>query len=328
MKNNRAAKDDAMLREIVRRELDAEFSFLESRPSLRPDILGRIKGEKVVKKKISVALVFALVAMLAAMTALAAGLTFSNQVDFKRAAMDALKEKYGITPEMMTIFHVREMGPDENGAMTLTFTPIEWQYAGRVGEYAVTALGGKVTASWSHDGEEIGEGKESPVYGTEQIELLLTDYSGVMQYLFDEAGRVEPESWGEPGAPGVTPTPPADGADYFATKEERWEQSKAAAEAEAKLSVEECRTLAVEAIRSLYGLTDAQIAKLRTYDDWDGMTFGVEDGHHVITIKYFLWQGDENSAHTTMDGQYWIDVNMDTGIIEDMLYDSGMAANG
>ena len=331
MKKTMPEMDDKELKRIVRREFDAEFSRLDERPSQRPIILGRIKGERVVKRKLSMALVFALAVMLAAMTALAAGIHFSSKVDVKRAALDALNEKYGITEEMLTVLHLEVGEIDENGAQTVTFTPVEWPYAQRAGEYTVTVQGGKVTASWSHDGEEIGEGIESSVYGAEQLKLLCTNYGEVMQYLFETEGDDLPEDW---AGIDVAPTPPA-GQDVgewleaeFDREEAEWASARDAAVAESKLSIEECRALAIEAIRSVYGLTDAQIAMLETFDDRDGMLFEMQEGHHVISVMYWLWQGDEESGHTEKDGVYWIDVNMDTGVIEDMLYDSGMAGNG
>ena len=317
-----SAREDAVIRAAVRRELDAQLSFLNERPSQRPEILRRIKGERVVKKKMSLALVFALVAMLAAMTALAAGISFSNKVDVKRAAIDALNEKYGITEEMLTVLHLEVGELDENGAQTVTFTPVERQYAQRVGEYTVTILNGKITASWSHDGEEIGEGIESPVYGAEQLALLCTNYGEVMRYLLDTVGSDDPDEDG----PRETPSTPEDYEAYFAAQEAEWASARDAAVAESALSIEECRALAIDAIRSVYGLSDEQIAKLETFDDQDGMLFDTVDGHHVISVMYWLWQGADE--HTEKDGQYWVDVNMDTGVIEDVLYDSAMAGNG
>lgn len=61
----------------IRREIDAELSFLDSRPSLHYEIMREIKGEKKVKRKISVGLVFALVLML--LSAVALAYTLSRQ---------------------------------------------------------------------------------------------------------------------------------------------------------------------------------------------------------------------------------------------------------
>ena len=325
-------KNDEAMRKIVRREFDAGFSFLNEQPSLRPEILKRIKGERVVKRKISVALVFALVAALAAVTALAATLSFSTNYDVKRAALDALEEKYGVTEEMMTLLHVELGEIDENGAQTVTFTPVERAYADRAGEYAVTVQGGKATASWSHDGEEIGEGMESPVYGAQQLKLLCTNYGEVMAYLLAENG-------GESIEPAVTPAWPEVGdiETYMANQQKEWEERKAAALAAAKLSIEECKALAIEAIRGEYELTDVQMQKLVAFvdewglDDRDAMDFTFEDGHPIVSMLFGLFQSETigvSEDWSEKDGQYWVDVNMDTGVIENILYDSMLASNG
>ena len=73
-------KRDTYPDNIIRQEIDAELSFLDSRPSLHYDIMREIKGEKVVKKKISVGLVFVLVMLLAGTVALAASLLWQDYV--------------------------------------------------------------------------------------------------------------------------------------------------------------------------------------------------------------------------------------------------------
>lgn len=62
---------------MIRREIDAEFAFLNNRPSLHYEIMREIKGEKIVKKKISVGLVLALAMML--LSAVALAYTLSRQ---------------------------------------------------------------------------------------------------------------------------------------------------------------------------------------------------------------------------------------------------------
>lgn len=281
------------------------------------------------KKKLPVGLALALAAMLAAMTALAAGISFSNKVDVKRAALAALGEKYGITEEMLTVLHVEVGEPDENGAQAVTLTPVESQYAGRVGEYAATVQGGKVTASWSHDGEEIGEGIESPVYGAEQLALLCANYTEVMQYLFAQEKESDAQN-----SPAQTPPPsvdddgePLDFEAWFAAQTAQWEADKAEVEAAAKLTTEECKAIAIEALKDVYGLTDAQAAELVPfeggYENYD-LYYAFEDGQPVVSMMFRLW----HEGQSENDGQYWVDVNMDTGVVEDVIYDSGMAGNG
>ena len=59
----------------IRREIDESFAFLDARPSLRHRIINEIKGENIVKKKLSVGLVLALAIILISVAALAWGLS-------------------------------------------------------------------------------------------------------------------------------------------------------------------------------------------------------------------------------------------------------------
>ena len=60
---------------MIRRALDDEFAFLNSRPSLHRNIMQTIEGEKNVKKKLSLGLIFALGMLLISAVALALGLS-------------------------------------------------------------------------------------------------------------------------------------------------------------------------------------------------------------------------------------------------------------
>jgi len=61
----------------IRREINKDLSFLDSRPSLHAQIMRELKGEKPVKKKLSVGLVFALIIMM--LSAVALAFTLSRQ---------------------------------------------------------------------------------------------------------------------------------------------------------------------------------------------------------------------------------------------------------
>lgn len=77
-------KYDTQPDNIIRQEINAELSFLDSRPSLHYDIMSQIKGEKVVNKKVSLALVFVLILLLtgtvAVATVLLSGKDFVDQI--------------------------------------------------------------------------------------------------------------------------------------------------------------------------------------------------------------------------------------------------------
>ena len=74
-------KHDEELRRIIRREFDEAFSDLNDKPSLHNEIMKKIEGERVVKRKISMTLIFAIVMMLAlGGMAVAAGLGLFGQL--------------------------------------------------------------------------------------------------------------------------------------------------------------------------------------------------------------------------------------------------------
>lgn len=82
-------KHDAELESLVRREIDGELAFLNARPSLHDSIMKKIKGEKVMKKKLSVGLVFALVIMMVSVAALAWSLSRQYFQDVAQLQFDS-----------------------------------------------------------------------------------------------------------------------------------------------------------------------------------------------------------------------------------------------
>ena len=125
----------------------------------------RTNGRTWAMKK-TMALALAAVLLLGAAAALAAGLIFSDKVDAKTAARQALAGQYGFTPAMEAFFDCEVSGDGR----TVVFTPAADTGAGveeKLGVYTVTlGKGNRATVSWSHDGETIGEGTQSPVWDT------------------------------------------------------------------------------------------------------------------------------------------------------------------
>lgn len=124
---------------------------------------------RVFKMRKTMALVLAAVLLLAATVALAAGLMFSDNVDVKTAARQALADQYGFAPAMEAFFTCEVAGDGR----TVVFTPAAHTGAGveaKLGVYTVTlGKGCQATASWSHDGQTIGEGTQSPVWDTKLL---------------------------------------------------------------------------------------------------------------------------------------------------------------
>jgi len=80
-------KDDRILRAEIHDALDNCLSGIDAMPSLRHDIMRKVRGETVVKKKLSIGLVFAIVLLLAAATALA--VTIWNMVGERAVQLEA-----------------------------------------------------------------------------------------------------------------------------------------------------------------------------------------------------------------------------------------------
>ena len=155
-----------MKREDWQRVYQPRQGALEARVGQTLRMLDTQTNERIWAMKKTMALALAAVLLLGAAAALAAGLIFSDKVDAKTAARQALAGQYGFTPAMEAFFDCEVSGDGR----TVVFTPAADTGAGveeKLGVYTVTlGKGNRATVSWSHDGETIGEGTQSPVWDT------------------------------------------------------------------------------------------------------------------------------------------------------------------
>ena len=126
----------------------------------------RTLGDAPVRRmnmKKGIALALCAVLALASAVALAAGLLFSDRVDVQTKAEQALTQRYGLTLDMLSIFHCSV----DEAAGTVVYAPLEGAsdtLGECLGTYTVTLGGGQATAVWSHDGEPVGDDLTSPVW--------------------------------------------------------------------------------------------------------------------------------------------------------------------
>lgn len=108
----------------------------------------------------------ALVLALIAAAAVAAGLTRSAGYNAKRLAHRALEEKYGFTQDMDSYFLCTV--EERNGQTVVTYRANEdvGDFAWKLGDYTVTIRNGQAEASWSNDGEAVGDDFSSDVWNT------------------------------------------------------------------------------------------------------------------------------------------------------------------
>ena len=114
----------------------------------------------------ALALALAAALLLTSAVAVAAGLLRSRKVDAKLVAAQAMQEQYGFTRDMESFFFIQVS--EEGGKTVVTYEPVDF-YGDRTGTYTVVIENGKAEASWSFDGEEIGEGLHSPIWGVAQL---------------------------------------------------------------------------------------------------------------------------------------------------------------
>ena len=298
--------------------VDHRLCSLKGNPFLAQRIIAESKGEQpIMKKKISVGLVLTIAIMLIAAAALAAGLMFSPRYDAAKLANEALLSKYGITDKMMTIFH-REVTQGADGNSTVTYTSVEGildNSENLVGVYTVTVKDGHADAVWSHDGQDTSGGLKAKAWGSEQLKMMVTDYGTVMTYLMNESSAHPVAA--HAGSPAVTP--PA----FTYENEQKAAENKKKVGSAAKLTLAMAKENALLAFESEYDLSSSQIQLLEVFDGEE--TYQVKNGRPLVSLYYHLSQGNE---WMEKDGIYVVTVNMETGEIEDMLYDSGLAANG
>ena len=117
---------------------------------------------------------------------------------------------------------------------------------------------------------------------------------------------------------------------------EHSEEYEQQARAAAKLTEEEMIEIARQAVISVYGLTDEQMAMMGTDEEIrEESTYWMLDGKPVYSVWFWLLQDtteyDDPSVFpefTEKDGIYTVDVNVETGVIEEIYYESGMGGNG
>lgn len=147
------------------------------------------KENRKVKKKVGIGFILVAALVLVSATALAISMIhYSPRQDSRNQAHAALMEKYGLTEEILTLFNETMI---ENGS--------DWEidydlpvYAEYAGTYRVVCSHGKVSATWSHDGETFDAGGDlhDAVWGASQLEHMCQLYKTRNEALehYDELG--------------------------------------------------------------------------------------------------------------------------------------------
>ncbi|QUA52763.1 hypothetical protein [Aristaeella lactis] len=313
--------------------VERQLSGLKPDPWLAQRIEASEKEEKSVKK-ISATFILLAAIICVSVTALAAGLIFSRKVDDMTLASRELEKAYGITSTMQGSYFVREVEQTDQETV-VSFAGLEnLRYV--LGEYTVTVKDGKATAIWSRDGEDTAGGFEADAWGVEQLNAMLdwdkNNRDPNQPDYYPLAAEIAQRHQAEYRCDGM----PSEDEINTLTKlrQEEADQSRSVA----KLTEKEMIELARQAIASVYNLTDDQMNLLKCFQetgniDEDTCYYGIEDEKPVFSVWFNLCQGQTGSTPGTRpdfvekDGIYVVDVNVETGVIESTLYDSGLCAN-
>ena len=293
-----------------RERVDRSLSALTWDGRGREAVLRAIdKEEGNVKKKLfTTLLIAALVACLGVSALAAAGLIFHPRVDAARAADRALEEKYGVTRDMLGYFD--RTVEERDGGATVTYRGVG-AYAYVLGEYTVTVKGDGVQAAWSHDGETTGF--DGPAWGAEQLEVMAADAK-----VSRNGDKFAPKAVEVAAQLSAEGRPDPEGLERANLDGEERDRLVA---------------LAKDALREVYGLTDAQLDALQYVEELSGFLPAGEDSRRMYSVNLQLMQDqspDESGMTEFIEGDGTYDIAIDTaaGAIESVSYDSGLAGNG
>ena len=291
--------------------VDRELSGLCWNECMRQRVLHSLeKEEKPVKQKMKVGLALTLVLVLVGSLALAAGLMFSPRYDVLKLADDALYEDYGITDELLPFFH-RELDETEN---SVTYRGME-DLQRVTGDYVVTIEKGHAVVAWSLDGAEGGWNAAKLA----EINALCKQPNGYHDAVL--MARADAEKYGLGGAEDTLVIPTE--AEMQALMEKRAEERELVKQA-AKLTAEEMDLIGRAALKERFALAEQQMTALELEED--SCDWYIHNSQKVFSLYYWLWQsGDEWQEG---NGVYVVNVNVETGAVEEIIYDNGLLGNG
>lgn len=241
---------------------------------------------------------------------------FSERYLKIRQAEQALRERYGVTPEMQTFFSRKVT--EEDGVLTLSLTGMN-DYFQALGTYTAEVTAEGVKTAWSHDGENAdSDAFTAPVWGAAQLEKMLeiTKRTHEVTSFYDEAARIAREA--DPDF-----EMPLDSLEEYIM--EYLDQDTI--RSRCRYTLDELIEIGRQGAALAYGLTEEQKNMFWSEDDYPEFHFEDKDGKLIYQAWMSLGQ-QPYPAWTERDGIYEVLVNAENGQIEDIIYDSSLNGNG
>ena len=290
--------------------VDRELSGLCWNVRMRQKTLRSLeKEDKPVKKKMTVAMALTLAMVLVGSLALAAGLMFSPRYDQLKAADDALQEAYGISDDLLPFFN-RKLN-EETGVVT--YYGME-DLQSVTGNYIVSITGGKAKVAWTLDGMEGGWNAEKLA----EINTLCKEEGG-----YATAVLMAREDAEKHQLSGMDDSVFLAEKDFLAMQEQQNRDREIVKQAAKKATAEMDQT-ARAAIKERFGLTDDQLSMMKLEED--SCEWYIKNDRKLYSLYYWLWQSE--TGWMEGNGVYIVDVNVETGAVEEIFYDNGLLGNG
>ena len=258
--------------------------------------------------------------------ALAEDIVISERLKAIRLADKALEEKYGITM-LGQEYLARDTEDGEDGTYTVRYMGTDfWGYV--LGTYEVTVKNGTVTGiTWSHDGEDTSGGLAAEAWGIDQImEMLkLNQESGEVTPFMNRVEEINAKHGYDPSMESII--------DSVSIGEAPGEGAWMAA----VLSEDRVNEIALQAVAEVFELNDDQKAHMCLLISPEETALWYLMYHGTLCLVSCVGVGDDDAApevlpngleYTEKNGTYWVCVNVQTGVVEDIFYSAGMGGNG
>lgn len=314
----------------IRRRLDAELSDIHWTGLNSRAVKNAVEnGGKIMKKKISTAFALVVALMLATIGALAAaGVLFSEKVDVAKQADKALESAYGITPAMQAYF-TRSV-EEENGKTVVRYTSYDvFSYV--LGDYTVAADGKDATVTWSWDGTPIADGFDAAPWGEVQLAEMVAEVQKNNDYsrYYAKASELA-QAAGTLGDKTAIPTEAE-----LEVMAAALAKTKADVEARMKLSAETLVQGARDALVSAYQLKQDMMPFLGYIEGNESYLISA-DGKACMALCFGFGLNEADETYATdahpewesLCGVYAVTIDVETGVVEDIFFDSGLAGNG
>lgn len=280
--------------------------------------------------RIKTIIVVLLVMILVMSASSAEELTVSGRVNAVMYADKALEEHYGITLLLQDYF-LRTVEEKDDNIFIIRYEGIE-NYAYVLGRYEVTVDRNHVTGiTWSHDGEDTSGGFEAEAWGAEQImEMLRLNQEAGTTEAFDARINEISRKHGFVYAPNILSDEESE------IEMSRIEENCEKARNRSSLSIVEMTEIARHAVVSLYGLSPERERALESVVDEEDLPlwYTMFEGEPCYQVCLGLDDKEEDDvlpnglSYTDKEGSYWIYVNSQTGVVEDIHYSPAIGGNG